>query len=168
MRRIYWYMTVLPYNRAAAVAYAETWAHSRNPAYYDFERIGGDCTNYVSQCLFAGGGVMNRTPAFGWYYRSVNDRAPAWTGVEYLWRFLTANRGPGPFGREIAPAAVQPGDIVQLGRADGTFYHTPIVTAVTAGQILVAAHTFDAFDRPLSSYSFDRIRAFHIEGFGKL
>ena len=49
------------YDRAKAVAYAHQWAYSRNPAYYDFSAIGGDCTNFVSQCLRAGGAPMNYT-----------------------------------------------------------------------------------------------------------
>ena len=44
-----------PYDRDAAVAYARRWALSRNPLYYDFEDIGGDCTNFASQYIFAGG-----------------------------------------------------------------------------------------------------------------
>ena len=51
-----------------AVAYARRWAFGRNPDYYDFSRLGGDCTNYASQVLFAGAGVMNFTPTYGWYY----------------------------------------------------------------------------------------------------
>lgn len=90
----------VPYNRKAAVAYADYWAYRRNPKYYAFDEIGGDCTNFVSQCVFAGCGVMNDTPDYGWYYYNVNDRAPAWTGVGYFYRFLTENRGAGPFGRE--------------------------------------------------------------------
>ena len=50
------------YDRFRAVAYALRWALSRNPRYFDFEDIGGDCTNYVSQCMCAGGGVMNYAP----------------------------------------------------------------------------------------------------------
>lgn len=48
-----------PYNREAAVKYAVEWAYRRNQEYYDFEQIGGDCTNFVSQCILAGTGVMN-------------------------------------------------------------------------------------------------------------
>lgn len=66
----------IPYNRAAAVEYANRWAYFRNPEFYDFSAIGGDCTSFASQCLLAGGGVMNFTPTFGWYYIGVNDRAP--------------------------------------------------------------------------------------------
>lgn len=53
----------------AEIDYARKWALSRNPAYYDFEAIGGDCTNFVLQCLYAGGAVMHFTRDTGWYYR---------------------------------------------------------------------------------------------------
>ena len=151
------------YNRSAAVAYARRWALSRNPAYYDFEKIGGDCTNFASQCLFAGAGIMNYTPVMGWYYRSLSDRAPAFTGVEYLYRFLINNKSVGPHAKEVAKAEVLPGDLVQFGSVGLGFYHCPVITAVFP-EILVAAHSFDALDRPLSSYDYERIRFLHIDG----
>ena len=52
----------MEYNRANAVAYAKKWAYGRNPKYYDFSDLGGDCTNFASQCIYAGSGVMNYTP----------------------------------------------------------------------------------------------------------
>ncbi len=156
-------MREIPYNRFASVAYARTWATSRNPAYYNFEEIGGDCTNFASQCIYAGARVMNYTPTFGWYYRSSYDRSPSWSGVEYLYNFLINNRSVGPFAHEVSAAEAQPGDIVQLGTADGHFYHSPVITAVSP-EILVAAHTFDALDRPLSTYVYDRVRFLHIDG----
>ena len=85
-------MTTVSYNREKAVSYAEKWAFSRNPRYMSFDGIGGDCTSFVSQCLYAGSGVMNYTPVMGWYYNSAADRAPAWSGVPYLYQFLTGNR----------------------------------------------------------------------------
>ena len=159
-------MSEIPYDREAAVRYARAWARGRNPAYYDFERIGGDCTNFVSQCIYAGAGVMNFTPVTGWYYRSVNDRAAAWTGVEYLHRFLTGNRSVGPYARIVSQREAMPGDIVQLGTRAGNFYHSPIIIA-TVPEILVAAHTYDALDRPLSSYVYETARFLHIGGVRK-
>lgn len=156
-------MTVLPYYRDRAVAYARQWALHRNPAYYDFESLGGDCTNFASQCLYVGSAVMNFTPVTGWYYRSSYDRTASWTGVEYLYQFLTGNAGPGPHARIVPSRDAQPGDIVQLGNRAGAFYHSPVITAVSP-TILVAAHTFDALDKPLLSYAFDTIRFLHIEG----
>ncbi|MGN0172545.1 MAG: amidase domain-containing protein [Acutalibacteraceae bacterium] len=156
-------MQNLAYNREAAVAYARRWALGRNPAYYDFQNLGGDCTNFASQCIYAGAGVMNYTPETGWFYRSAGDRTPSWTGVEFLYAFLVSNRSVGPYARIVPQAEAQPGDIVQLGNADGDFYHSPVITAVSP-VILVAAHTFDARDRPLATYQYDRARFLHIEG----
>ena len=159
-------MKEIRYDREAAVAYARKWAMSRNPAYYDFEDIGGDCTNFASQCIYAGAGQMNFTPVTGWFYNSVSDRSAAWTGVEYLYRFLTTNRSVGPYAHTVPRHLAMPGDIVQLGTATGDFYHSPVIVAV-APVILVCAHTYDALDRPLSSYNYENIRFLHIDGVRK-
>ena len=79
---------MLTYNRMTAVSYAHFWAFRRNPAYYNFDSIGGDCTNFASQVLYAGSGVMDYRPVYGWFYRSTNDRTASWTGVEYLYNYL--------------------------------------------------------------------------------
>ncbi|WP_275890910.1 amidase domain-containing protein [Romboutsia hominis] len=42
------------YDREKAVAYARKWALDHNPTYANYELYGGDCTNYISQCLRAG------------------------------------------------------------------------------------------------------------------
>ena len=155
-------MNELEYDREAAVQYAKKWAYGRNPAYYDFTKIGGDCTNFASQCIFAGAGVMNFTPVTGWFYRSTNDRTASWTGVEYLYNFLTQNKGVGPYAEEVPLSELQIGDIVQLGRATGDFYHSPVVVGFSRGEILVAAHTYDVFGKRLSGYTFERSRGIHI------
>lgn len=156
-------MKILNYNREDAVLYAKKWALSRNPLYYNFDSLGGDCTNFVSQCIYAGAKVMNYTPVFGWFYRNVSDRTASWTGVEYLYNFLVNNDSVGPFGRLVERSEVKPGDVVQLGDGQGNFYHTPFITK-TFPEILVAAHTFDALDRPLDSYNYEKVRFIHIEG----
>lgn len=160
---------VIPYNRAAAVAYAHRWAFGRNPNYYDYEEIGGDCTNFASQCLYAGTGVMNFTPTFGWYYIDANNKAPAWTGVEYFRNFLVRSEpSPGPFGEETTLDRLQPGDFIQFDFKGGTFSHTPIVVKIgypaRPENILLAAHSYDADFRPLSTYFYKNIRYFHILG----
>lgn len=160
-------MELTEYDRKAAFEYAKKWAFRRNPAYYNFDKIGGDCTNFASQCIYAGARTMNFTPTFGWYYRSIDDRSPAWTGVEYLYNFLVANDGAGPFAEQRDIAGLEVGDIVQLGNATGDFYHSPVVVGVRRGKIYVAAHTYDAFMRPLSSYRYARVRGIHILGIRK-
>lgn len=151
------------YRREAALQYAERWALGRNPRYLDFEKLGGDCTNFASQCIYAGSGVMNYTPVMGWYYNSSSDRSPSWTGVSYLYNFLVGNKSVGPYAAETNQAGVQPGDIVQLGNANG-FYHSPVIVAVEGSRIYVAAHSFDAYMRPLDSYIYERVRFLHIRG----
>lgn len=156
-------MQEIPYNRGVAVAYARKWALGRNPAYYNFENIGGDCTNFVSQCIYAGAQTMNYTPITGWYYRSSYDRTASWTGVDYLYKFLVNNSGIGPYARVVTQNEAVPGDIVQLGTDNGGYYHSAVITDVTP-VIMVAAHTDDALDRQLSSYIYQNARFLHIEG----
>lgn len=157
-------LVIKPYDRMHAQSYARRWALSRNPVFYNFDDVGGDCTNFVSQCLYAGSCVMNYTPTFGWYYISEADRAPAWSGVEYLYNFLTQNQGEGPFGIEARPRDIEIGDIVQLGDSDGSYYHTLLICGIGRTDLLVCAHTDDALDRRLSTYRFARARFIHIEG----
>ena len=78
-----------PYDRGRAIEYARTWALDRNPLFLNFTGRGGDCTNFISQCLLAGSCTMDYTPNFGWYYITPDDRAPAWTSVEYFYDFIT-------------------------------------------------------------------------------
>ena len=162
----------IPYDRARAVEYARRWALSRNPLFIDFTGQGGNCTNFVSQCIFAGAPVMNYTKTFGWYYISPEDRAPAWSGVDELYSFLTGapdfasqNMGYGPFATDARTArTIDVGDVIQLANSEGRFYHTLIISDFTDNDILVCAQSDDALDRPLSTYNYASLRALHIEG----
>jgi len=157
-------LVTMEYDRDRALRYARRWAFERNPLFEDYAGIGGDCTNFVSQSIYAGGCVMNYTPTFGWYYISPTDRAPAWTGVQFFYNFLTANEGEGPYGEEAGPEEVQLGDVIQLAREDGTYYHSLMVTGFAGNDFLVAAHSVDAYDRPLSTYSYTTARYLHVIG----
>lgn len=152
------------YDRSRALTYARTWAFGRNPLFLNFAGIGGDCTNFISQCVYAGCCVMNYAPTFGWYYISADDRAPAWTGVQYFYNFMTANEGAGPYASEVDAAETLPGDVVQLARDDGAFAHSLLITGRSGSELLVAAHSDDAYDRPLSEYAFPIRRFLHIRG----
>ena len=158
---------ITEYNRKKAVAYSDKWALSRNPAYYDFSNLGGDCTNFVSQCLYAGSGVMNYSEAFGWYYINANDRTPSWTSAQYLNRFLLTNKEKAVFARKVQVRDILPGDVIQLVN-DNRIYHSLFVAETgeepAKENIFVNAHTFDASHRPLSTYSYDRAEFLHIEG----
>ena len=154
----------LTYDRQKALDYANTWAMGRNPMYYDYSNLGGDCTNFISQCILAGGGVMNYTRDLGWYYNNANDKAPAWTGTAYLYNFLTrSTTGPGPVGMEADVSQMEIGDIIQLSFQDTVrFSHSLIVVAcgspATMSDILINTHTYDRKDYPLTNYFWSRIR----------
>lgn len=160
------------YNRERALEYALRWALSRNPLFYDFTGGGGNCTNFVSQSVLAGSLVMNPTPTFGWYYSSVNDRAPSWTGVEEFYEFLCGVGDfpqkftrQGPFGVVVQRERVEIGDVVQLSNPQGVFYHSLLVSGFSEdGGILVCAQSNDALNRPLSTYTYATERFLHIEG----
>lgn len=157
---------LLPYDRDAGVAYAVKWALKRNPAYYNFDNIGGDCTNFISQCLYAGAKRMNYTPTFGWYYNSVSSRSPSWTGVIFLNRFLMTNVSAGPRGKAVDRSQIVPGDIIQLQDETGRIYHSLYV--LTAGEdIQIAAHDDDSLYRPLSSYQYANALYIKIIGVGQ-
>ncbi|AEV67776.1 amidase domain-containing protein [Acetivibrio clariflavus] len=163
---------IMEYNREKAVEYAAKWAFSRNPQYYNFDKLGGDCTNFVSQVIFAGGGVMNYTPVYGWYYLSAQKRTASWTGVNYLYNFLTSNKGSGPFAEQVDAKDIKPGDIIQLSFGGAPNYnHSLVVVKVglksSAENIYIAAHTEDRFDYPLTNYSWSDIRYLHICGIRK-
>ncbi len=142
--------------------YAVEWALKRNPKYYDFSLIGGDCTNFCSQALFAGAPVMNYNQPLGWYYNSSFDRAPAWTGVNEFYNFLTANNGVGPFGKSTDFESLEIGDFIQIKR-DNRFTHTLIVSEITNG-LKVCSHSYDRLNAPLSAYYFEELRFIKILG----
>lgn len=165
-------ITLHIYSRSDAVRYAHTWALARNPQYYNYDAIGGDCTNFVSQCLYAGSGIMNYTPTFGWYYIDANSKSPSWTGVAYLYQFLTRTaRSVGPAAQEVVLEALEPGDVVQLTFDGKNWQHTPLVISAEHAQspdeVLVAAHSYDAYARPLSSYVYKAARFLHVTGVWK-
>ena len=158
------------YNRERAVEYARRWAYGRNPRYYDFSGIGGDCTNFASQCIYAGSGIMNYTPLYGWFYINANNRTPSWTGVNELYRFLINNKSEGPQGEVTGLEEIEPGDIIQLKFGSSErFDHSPVVTDAGIGTpdtILVAAHSIDSSCRPLSSSAYRELRPIHIYNVG--
>ncbi len=152
------------YDRAHAVEYARKYAFSQNPLFGDFREIGGNCTNFVSQCVYAGSCRMNFTPIVGWYYLDLSQRTASWTGVDYFFDFVVGNRGVGPFGRETGQGACEIGDVIQLSRAGVGYYHSLLIVGFDAEMPLVAAQTEDSLDRRLDSYTYDVARFLHIDG----
>jgi hypothetical protein len=161
---------VLEYRREDAHAYALKWALSPNPQFYDYTSLGGDCTNFASQVLWAGGSLMNYDPRSGWYYIDPNRKSPSWTGVNFLYDFLVNNRGRGPFATLVQPGEALVGDLIQLSfRGGGKFDHTLVITGLkppfNPEHIYVTNHTPNVANAKLTRYyPWREIRFIHILG----
>jgi hypothetical protein len=135
------------YDRMKAVQYAERWWNDYNPAYRKFEV---DCTNYISQCLHAGGAPMRvfKDRAKGWWM--MNDNwSFSWSVANSLRWYLPAAK-IGLRAKEVSSAEeLLPGDVICYDfQGDGRFDHTTIVTAKDGnGMPLVNAHTANSRKR---------------------
>jgi len=157
------------YNRKEAIEYASKWAYKRNSRYYNFDDIGGDCTSFISQCIYAGASIMNYKKHIGWYYNSSSDRTASWSGVEFLYNFLTKNKGIGPRATKVKIDSLEIGDIIQLKFLQDRFSHSLIIVdkkGKNLEDIYIATHTEDAYYRKLSTYTFKDIRFLHITNVG--
>lgn len=160
---------MLEYMRNKVVEYCHEWAFKRNPNYLNFDNLGGDCTNFASQAIFAGSGIMNFTPIYGWYYIDSSDRTASWTGVQYLYNFLIGNKqNSGPVAEQVDVKDIDLGDIIQLSFNGNDFVHSPIVvkagSPASLDNIFIAAHSYDRYNYPITNYIWKDIRFIHIVG----
>ncbi|RKP48979.1 hypothetical protein D7Z26_20640 [Cohnella endophytica] len=143
----------IPYFREETVAYAERWWNEPNPGYEKFEV---NCTNYVSQCLFAGGAPMNytgRRPS-GWWYKGYSGNNEnwsfSWAVANSLQHYLGNPRALGLRAHAVSgPEALKLGDVICYDwDGNGRVGHNVIVTAITPeGMPLVNANTVSSRHR---------------------
>ena len=152
------------YNRNIVYEYAKKWAYGRNPKYYNFDQVGGDCTNFVSQCIYAGYNQMNYDKIYGWYYINGNNKSPSWAGVEFLYNFLISNKSVGPHGVETSIDKLSIGDVIQLSFNGEVFSHSLIVIqdGTSTSNTLIAAHSFDTFGKSVNEYEYEKYRCIYI------
>ena len=163
------------YDRKAAHLYAITWYNKRNPDYPYYNS--GDCANFVSQCLKAGGFKMNDSwssylkKGFNLMFSGLNPNdkwnvSEAWrkapTQYEYLKKSdLISGSVIINSSDEIASVAnakkdrVRIGDIMYLQFDKDVPHHATIITSVRDGMIYYNAHTDSADDKALSMF-FDK------------
>lgn len=135
------------YDRDAAVSYANKWWNSHNPEYETF-RV--DCTNYVSQCLYAGGAPMRGNPVReeGWWYDG-GTWSFSWSVSHSLyWYLKTSTQGLTATEAE-KPEELMPGDVICYDfEGDLKWDHTTIVVAKDNENMpLVNAHTDNSKNR---------------------
>ena len=117
---------------------------------------------------------MNFTKEFGWYYLDPNNKAPAWTGVTYFYNFMTRSETTiGPVAQDASISQMELGDVIQLSFDGENWNHSPVVVgllrrpALRPADVLIAAHSYDSDNRPLSTYDYQGIRFLHFIGVRK-
>ncbi|HCJ58387.1 MAG TPA: methylase [Clostridiaceae bacterium] len=150
------------YNRARAVNYAKTFALSPNPGFKYFqiyETLGGDCTNFISQCLLAGGAPMTYTTEYAWWYNKSgtydtnDDRwSVPWAVAHSLYWTLKVNNNSNidaAKGLEVGSAAMlELGDLIFFEDDNGVIFHSTIVTGYSPIDTLISQHTYEALNIP--------------------
>lgn len=135
------------YNASSAVSYALKWALSRNPNYKNYDP--NDCTNFVSQCVYAGGIPGSST----WYSRST-----AWINVINFYNYM---RKTGyTFGGDYSSGS-RLGDVIQFyNSSKNTWSHAGIITGTTHGHgWAYSAHSINRknhaiyFEYPSATYT---------------
>ena len=151
------------YDRQKAIEYAYKWWNARNPNFYNFDELGGDCTNFVSQCLYYGGIKMNYMQ-YGWFYKTLNNRSPSWAGVNEFFDFSTTNKfNLGVRCKICNIDEVEVGDVLQMQMFDeNVFHHTALITKIdnlnNIKNVFITCHTYNAKDKSISLYNYKNIR----------
>ncbi|MBT2386507.1 amidase domain-containing protein [Streptomyces sp. ISL-11] len=144
--------TTSGYNYAAMAAYAEKYWRNYNPSYRSFNSQGGDCTNFISQALKAGG--WKNLPGGAedyrsWFYDS-STQSTSWVGAnEWSWSALNSRRVtslPNVFQMDV-------GDILQMDfDDDGSKDHSMITTYRSrAGVPYVTYHSTNTYRKSVAS-----------------
>ncbi|MBR7081524.1 MAG: amidase domain-containing protein [Oscillospiraceae bacterium] len=140
------------YNRTNAKNYIYNYTITPNNTYADFTKYGGDCTNFVSQVVHAGGMPMtspvNNPGDDSWYYYGSDwgtGRTSSWTkatNFRKYWADINGDGGKHAYQFKVYLASdfkndsiwsdvwsyLEPGDIVQyVSTSDWATYHSQAV-----------------------------------------
>ena len=171
------------YDRDSAVAYAMKWVgkteairNSDEWTTYDF--YGGNCNNFVSQCIYAGGIPMDTSGDYIWkWYGDTPDstsakegRSPSWTGVGRFYDYCQNNEGYGmsaDVGKNLYSG--NKGDVIIMG-SGVDWSHVVLITNVVEDEkgnvvdYLINSNTSDRINYPLSAYGHIKLELIRIHG----
>ncbi len=142
------------YDYKAMVAYAQKYWNKYNPAYPDFngQGAGGDCTNFVSQVLKAGGWKHVPGYTYDWkkWFGTADIQSDSFVGVnEFSWFALSSKRAT-----SLANVyQMDIGDVLQMDfNRDGSKDHSMIVTyRDSRGVPYVSYHSTNTYNRSVAS-----------------
>jgi Putative amidase domain len=147
-------------NRQAIVDYATRYAINPNSAYKNFASSGGDCTNFVSQSMRAGGWTdvfktnndavtENRKDSSLWFQNSVGQ-SYTWTGAPNFFQFIQNRNRVISMSRS---SDLLPGDLISVDfGGDDSIEHTMVVTKKDSFGIYVSYHTSNTLNKPFADF----------------
>jgi hypothetical protein len=140
------------------VRYASSWALGRNPSFPDYHNLGGDCTNFVSQIMLAGGwetvGPPGQSTRSKWFYGpTADDCSYTWGGANNFHSFAITYAQRFKVVEDVYYC--QDSDVVQYDwTADNSMDHTQFVSDNVYDEhtveLYMTQHDNDYIDRPIS------------------
>ncbi len=148
------------YDRQAARAYMLTYVGRRSDAYMAYDDLGGNCMNFGSQVLHAGGIPMDTSGGYetGWYWFSEHKATLPWVNVGRFLDYAAQTREHGLVAVTGAPYfSGETGDILTMG-VDEPRSHTTVILDVLRDEnglpidYLLCSNTADLRNFPASAY----------------
>ncbi|MFH8797260.1 amidase domain-containing protein [Streptomyces sp. NPDC017941] len=140
------------YDYAAMARYAEKYWRDYNPAYARFNGAGGDCTNFLSQALKAGGWkhVPGSASDYRNWWHDGTRQSTSWVGTnEWAWFTLSNRRAP----NLTNVYQLDVGDVLQMDfDKNGSKDHSMLVSYRNSrGMPYLTYHSTDTYRRSLAS-----------------
>ena len=168
-----------PYDRESAVAYLDQYYHQRNSEWFNYSDTGGNCQNYASQALLAGGIPMDfygeqQWKCYGDYTydpdvdesETANGRSKSWVNVGYFYDYVLNNYGTGLVAEITSNLnEAQIGDIIIVGNED--LAHTVMISKIIDGNIFVNSNSIDMKDYPIDAYNYTKVILIKIIGYNQ-
>ncbi|MDR2572180.1 MAG: amidase domain-containing protein [Oscillospiraceae bacterium] len=156
------------YNPITGVQYANKYVKNNNTAFHYFTS-GGNCTNFVSQCIWAAYGgwsssdshntivnniaarrrMMPSTTLSNWFGHG-NGAGNPWSSTTNLWNFVTGNPAVGPKATGsnnnavytgVSPAVINQGNVLQFRNgSSGSYSHSVYVINTIPIHVLPPAY----------------------------
>jgi hypothetical protein len=155
------------YDRRGAAVYALRYFAKYNPDWPSFS--GSDCTNFVSQALYAGGWSMVHAMPWAWTAwfsgkagSGQNYHSKTWTVAFDFSKYLACSGR----AKRCAKSELAMGDVVQLRDYD-RIHHTMLVTGILPDSMkrnmaFVTFHTYDKAQKPLAAIFADEFMCWKI------
>lgn len=132
-----------------------SWCEGMDYRYVYFKK--GDCANFVSQCLVAGGIPMTSK----WYFRKLNrvSYTPEWSAVKNHQKYIIQNiterltiiNSGSNLKKEIKTFNLRKGDVMYFNSGRG-YTHATIISKVTDNMIYYAGHSNNRYMEKITNF----------------